>query len=123
MTPYTSFLVLESDEDRQRYGVTRRVKMRDGEQFFADARDKAKTEVLRQQIRLARTWRLNLRTQMLREIARLGKDLQSQAVAYGQEVLSSQRRSRRLGKKLKAGEFHPHEAPKLRDVMSGEDVE
>src|SRR6185436_3646927 len=36
MTPFTSFLVLESDADRERYGVQRRVKMRDGEQFFAD---------------------------------------------------------------------------------------
>ena len=31
MTPYTSFLVLESDEDRERYGVARRVHMRDGD--------------------------------------------------------------------------------------------
>ena len=27
------------------------------------------------------------------------------------------------GRKLKAGEFHPHAAPKITDVISGEDVE
>ncbi|MHC4974482.1 MAG: VIT domain-containing protein [Planctomycetota bacterium] len=77
MTPYTSFLVLESDEDRERYGVTRRVKMRDGERFFATGKDKAATELLAQQMKLARRWRLQLRRRMLREIATLGTRLQT----------------------------------------------
>jgi len=80
MTPYTSFLVLESDEDRERYGVTRRVAMRDGERFFTEAKDKANIEILRQQMRAAKTWRLNLRRRALAEIAGLGRNLQ---VAYG----------------------------------------
>jgi hypothetical protein len=41
ITPYTSLLVLESDADRERYGVKRRFQMRDGEKFFADGRDNA----------------------------------------------------------------------------------
>ncbi|MHC4160897.1 MAG: VIT domain-containing protein [Planctomycetota bacterium] len=82
MTPYTSFLVLESDEDRERYGVARRVKMRDGERFFATGRDRAATELLGQQMKLARQWRLQLRRRMLREIATLGTHLHG-AVAWG----------------------------------------
>ena len=35
ITPYTSLLVLESDADRERFGVKRRFQMRDGEKFFA----------------------------------------------------------------------------------------
>lgn len=75
LTPYTSLLVLESDEDRQRFGVDRRVKMRDGEAFFAQARDRAQLEILRQQVQAARAWRMALREQMLAEIRGLGRDL------------------------------------------------
>ena len=46
MTPYTSFLVLESDEDRRRFGVKRRFRMRDGEKFFAEGRDSATLQLL-----------------------------------------------------------------------------
>ncbi len=35
ITPYTSLLVLESDADRERFGVKTRFQMRDGEKFFA----------------------------------------------------------------------------------------
>ncbi|MCC7139499.1 MAG: tetratricopeptide repeat protein [Planctomycetes bacterium] len=85
MTPYTSFLVLESDEDRERYGVERTVKMRDAERFFADARDRARLEVARQQSAAARRWRLELRRQALAEIGRLGRDLEvpTAGVAFG----------------------------------------
>ncbi len=82
MTPYTSFLVLESDEDRARYGVERTVKMRDAERFFAEARDKAALEIARRQMEAARRWRLDLRRKMLREIEGLGRDLPVPA-AYG----------------------------------------
>ncbi len=75
MTPYTSFLVLESDEDRERYGVARRVRMRDGERFFADARDRATLEITRQSVKNAARWRQELRRGMLREIADLGRSL------------------------------------------------
>ena len=37
ITPYTSLLVLESDADRERFGVKRRFNMRDGEQFSLTA--------------------------------------------------------------------------------------
>ena len=82
MTPYTSFLVLENDEDRARYGVERTVKMRDAERFFAEARDKATLEIARRQTEVARRYRLGLRRQVLAEIARLGRDL-SIGAAYG----------------------------------------
>ncbi len=75
MTPYTSFLVLESDADRERFGVKRRFRMRDGERFFTDGRDAAKLDLLQQQMRVAGTWRLNLRRQMLRELGKMGRTL------------------------------------------------
>ncbi len=83
MTPYTSFLVLENDADRERYGVARRVYMRDGERFFTEARTQAATAALREQAKTARAWRLNLRRRMLAEISGLGRGLQAQAVAWG----------------------------------------
>lgn len=92
MTPYTSFLVLESDEDRKRYGVERQVSMRDGERFFAEGRDAASTAILRQQMKLARTWRLNLRYQMLQEIASLGRDLHGWSVAVAPPVFTTRLR-------------------------------
>ncbi|MHC5064780.1 MAG: VIT domain-containing protein, partial [Planctomycetota bacterium] len=87
MTPYTSLLVLESDADRERYGVTRRVKMRDGEQFFAAGRDRANQEILRQQMKLAKTWRLQIWRRFAKELADLGASLYQQQVnyAYGGE--------------------------------------
>ena len=75
ITPYTSFLVLDSDEDREKYGVQRRVKMRDGEKFFAKGKDQADKELLRQQMNIARSWRLRLRARMLAEIKSLGRNL------------------------------------------------
>ena len=54
MTPYTSLLVLESDADRERFKVKRRFQMRDGERFFADAKDKAQYELVQQQMRRGR---------------------------------------------------------------------
>lgn len=80
MTPYTSFLVLESDADRERFKVKKRFQMRDGERFFADGRDKANYELLQQQMRLAGTWRLNLRREVLRELGMLGRMPMEQVV-------------------------------------------
>ncbi|MBI2195349.1 MAG: hypothetical protein HYU36_25490 [Planctomycetes bacterium] len=74
MTPYTSFLVLESDSDRERFKVKRRFKMRDGEKFFAEGRDAASFELLQKQMKLAGNWRVGLRREVLREMARLGRD-------------------------------------------------
>lgn len=83
MTPLTSFLVLEDDADRERYGITRRVRMSDGERFFAEAREQARKEQLRQALQAARAWRLEMRVQALREIAGLGRDLYGWPVAMG----------------------------------------
>ncbi|MGE0191888.1 MAG: VIT domain-containing protein [Planctomycetota bacterium] len=74
LTPYTSLLVLESDEDRERYGVGRRVHMRDGERFFAEARDTAVLEARRAALREASGWRTWLRAAAMQEIAGLGRD-------------------------------------------------
>lgn len=75
MTPFTSFLVLESDEDRERFGVERRVKMRDGEDFFSAARDRATETLLREQLEKVRGWRRNLQRAMYRELADLGRSM------------------------------------------------
>jgi Vault protein inter-alpha-trypsin domain/von Willebrand factor type A domain len=73
ITPLTSFLVLENDEDRERYGVKRTVGMRDGERFFAEARDRSRTDARREQMRAAAIWRTGLRKQMLAGIRDLGR--------------------------------------------------
>lgn len=74
ITPYTSLLVLESDEDRERFKVKRRFQMRGGEKYFAEGRDQADYELLQKQMRLAGNWRLGLRRQVLRELIGLGRD-------------------------------------------------
>ncbi|HZZ27728.1 MAG TPA: VIT domain-containing protein [Pirellulales bacterium] len=74
ITPYTSLLVLESDADRERFGVKKRFTMRDGEQFFAAGRDNANFELLQKQMKQAGDWRLRLRYQVLRELAGLGRN-------------------------------------------------
>lgn len=81
ITPYTSLLVLESDADRERFGVTRRYEMRDGERFFAEGRKNANFELAQAQMKRAGDWRLGLRQKFLAELKKLGRDasdLQSQ---------------------------------------------
>lgn len=73
ITPYTSLLVLETDADRERFGVVRRFEMRDGERFFADGRDNANYELLQQQMKQAGDWRIGLRRSVLAGLARLGR--------------------------------------------------
>jgi len=76
ITPYTSLLVLETDADRERFGVTRRFEMRDGQRFFAEGRDNAKYELLQQQMKHAGDWRLGMRRSVLSQLARLGRSTQ-----------------------------------------------
>jgi predicted Zn-dependent protease len=76
ITPYTSLLVLETDADRERFGVTRRFEMRDGQRFFAEGRDNAKYELLQQQMKNAGDWRLGMRRSVLAQLARLGRSTQ-----------------------------------------------
>lgn len=82
MTPYTSFLVLESDADRERFGVKRRFQMRDGEKFFAEGRDQATLELLRKQMKQAGTWRLQLQRSILQQLARMGRGVQVRQQNY-----------------------------------------
>ena len=76
ITPYTSLLVLETDADRERFGVKRRFAMRNGEQFFADGHDNASYELSQQQMKRAGDWRIGLRRQVLANLSRLGRDPQ-----------------------------------------------
>ena len=75
ITPYTSLLVLETDADRERFGVKRRFQMRDGEKFFAEGRENANWELIQQQMKRAGTWRLGLRREVLQQLSRLGRDV------------------------------------------------
>ena len=77
ITPYTSLLVLETDEDRERFGVKRRFEMRDGERFFADGRNAVNYELLQKVVREAGNWRLGLRYQIQQELAKLGREPQA----------------------------------------------
>ena len=74
ITPYTSLLVLESDEDRERFKVKRRFRMRDGEKYFAQGREDVNYALRQQQMKRAGDWRMNLRRNVQRELARLGRD-------------------------------------------------
>ncbi|HEY4261235.1 MAG TPA: VIT domain-containing protein, partial [Schlesneria sp.] len=76
ITPYTSLLVLESDADRERFGVKRRYEMRDGEKFFAEGRSNANFELLQAQMKRAGDWRLGLRRQILLGLNDLGRNPQ-----------------------------------------------
>src|SRR5262249_30805393 len=73
ITPYTSLLVLETDADRERFGVKRRFAMRAGKLFFAQGRENANSDLRQQQMKRASDWRLNLRTQVLRDLSGLGR--------------------------------------------------
>ena len=74
ITPYTSLLVLESDADRERFGVKRRYEMRDGERFFAEGKANANFELAQQQMKRAADWRLGLRRDVLRQLGTLGRN-------------------------------------------------
>ncbi|HZZ72682.1 MAG TPA: VIT domain-containing protein, partial [Pirellulales bacterium] len=77
ITPYTSLLVLETDADRERFGVKRHYQMRDGEKFFADGKKNADYELAQQQMKRAGDWRVQLRRQILARWARLARDSNS----------------------------------------------
>ena len=91
ITPYTSLLVLETDEDRERFGVKRRFLMRDGERFFADGRDASTYELLQQQVRRAGDWRIGLRRRILLQLSQLGRNAnvfnRPEAYAYADSTL------------------------------------
>ncbi len=74
ITPYTSLLVLETDADRERFGVKRRYEMRDGERFFAEGKANANFELAQQQTKKARDWQIGMRRRILAQLATLGRD-------------------------------------------------
>ncbi len=74
LTPYTSLLILESDEDRERFAVKPRFQMRDGERFFAEGRANANYELLQQQMRRASDWRIGLRRAVLQQLMAMGRN-------------------------------------------------
>ncbi len=78
ITPYTSLLVLESDADRERFKVKKRLRMRDGEEFFAKGKSEAAYELTRQQMHEALKWRQNLHRVILRSYYLRGRDLMAQ---------------------------------------------
>ncbi|MEX2287409.1 MAG: VIT domain-containing protein [Planctomycetaceae bacterium] len=98
ITPYTSLLVLESDADRERFGVKRRYEMRDGEQFFAQGNANANFELLQQQMKRAGDWRLGLRRQVLRSLLSLGRD--PRMFQQQMQMLDSAQKSVRDSKQL-----------------------
>ena len=75
MTPYTSFLVLESDADRERFGVQRHFQMRDGEEFFAEGRARTDFALAQKAMKKAGTWRTRLRKLVLGSMRGMGRDL------------------------------------------------
>lgn len=87
MTPYTSFLVLESEEDRERFQVQRQFRIRDGEEFFATGREDANFELLHQQMKAAETWRKHLRIDLLRDISGMHREVMDW-LSYDEAVLS-----------------------------------
>lgn len=91
ITPHTSLLVLETDADRERFGVKRRYEMRDGERFFAEGRDAAQFELLQAQMKRAGDWRQGLRRQALLSLRGWGRDAQ----AFRQEIDLLERREKR----------------------------
>jgi hypothetical protein len=74
-TPYTSFLVLESDADRERFAVQKRLRMRDGEEFFAKGRTDAAFELARQQVQKAVAWHRDLRLDTLKSLVAMDRGL------------------------------------------------
>lgn len=95
ITPYTSFLVLETDADRERFQVKRSFRMRDGEKFFQEGLDRTRFELAQQQMKRAGTWRLGLRRQTLREFATLGREFRTLQPRL--EALKSRTADSRLG--------------------------
>jgi tetratricopeptide (TPR) repeat protein/predicted Zn-dependent protease len=87
ITPFTSLLVLETDADRERFGVQRRYEMRDGERFFAEGRSNANFELVQQQMRLAGNWRQGLRRQIVQSWAGLGRH----AVIFQRQMQQAER--------------------------------
>ncbi len=92
VSPYASFLVLESEADRERFRVQKQTRMRDGEEFFAKGRADGDFELAQAQMQKAQQWRVGVRNDVLAMLAGLDRDLierlrpQSNEVAYGEDT-------------------------------------
>ncbi len=75
ITPYTSLLVLESDADRERFKVTKRLRMRDAEEFFAEGKERTDFALAREHMRKTALWRKELRNAVLNRYGTLGTAL------------------------------------------------
>ena len=93
ITPYTSLLVLETDADRERFGVKRRFMMTDGERFFQQGRDNVQYELVQKYMQEAGAYRLGLRRQVLNSLVGLGRGDYSQAAAVVRQLSESRRKS------------------------------
>ena len=74
ITPYTSLLVLETDADRERFKVKKRMQMRDAERFFQKSNDDLRFALIQQQLEQAQAWRQQLRQRLLEQLNTLGRD-------------------------------------------------
>lgn len=80
ITPYTSFLVLESEEDRLRFQLKKRLRRLDGEDFFAEGMRDAAFDLSVKHTQEARLWRRNLRKKIFRYYQTMGWHLRSIAM-------------------------------------------
>lgn len=99
VSPYASFLVLESEADRERFRVQKQTRMRDGEEFFAKGRTEGDFALAQAQMEKAQLWRVGIRRDVLAMLAALDRDLvdrlrpQSSEVAWGVDRLEMVTRS------------------------------
>ncbi|MBL8842962.1 MAG: hypothetical protein JNL90_15695 [Planctomycetes bacterium] len=99
VSPYASFLVLESEADRERFRVQKQTRMRDGEEFFAKGRTDGDFALAQAQMEKAELWRVGIRRDVLAMLAALDRDLverlrpQSNEVAWGEDRLEMVTRS------------------------------
>ena len=89
ITPYTSFLVLESEADRRRFKVEKRFRMRDGEEFFAEGRQAVTDALEKEQLKAIRLWRAQLRDRLRRQVADLGRSLTTAPAPQSIELYKS----------------------------------
>ncbi len=136
VTPFTSFLVIENEDDRQRFQVERTMRIRDGEEFFAKGRADANFELGRVQIQAAKRWRKDLAAAVLARVKDFGRasaiellapspeEFQGQwgGGAIGGEVRKSLERSstRFADREMAKPAATPSRAPVPQDQMFGE---
>ncbi|MCB9830842.1 MAG: FecR domain-containing protein [Planctomycetes bacterium] len=81
-TPYTSFLVLETEEDRARFGISRSLRMRDGEDFFAAGREAADFQLVKAQLERSQSWRRELAERVLAKYRDAGAALMGELYGF-----------------------------------------